>query len=656
MRKCKNFSNIVFLNKTKKNRKLLKNILICKNKKYFCQNNSKFIMETKNPIIEKENIVIKFCGDSGDGIQLTGHQFSETVVLQGNEVVTFPDYPAEIRAPKGTIAGVSGFQLNIGAETVSTPGDTIDVLVAMNPAALKANMSYITEGTTIIVDIDTYTETNLQKIGENGDFFNKKEFEGLQIIKMPMTSLVKEALIELGLDNKTVLMTRNMVALGMAYWLFQQDLSYTIDFLNKKFSKKPELAHANVIAVQTGYNYGDTLQLIRSYRLHKAKTEPGTYRNINGNVATAWGLLAVAAKTGLKAFLGSYPITPASEILQEVEARRDIGAVAFQAEDEIAGIASSIGAAFAGCFAFTSTSGPGLALKSEAMNLAIMAELPLVIVNVQRGGPSTGLPTKTEQSDLLQALWGRNGESPIPVIAASSPANCFHYAYIAGKMALENMTPVLLLTDGFIANSSQKWRIQTTSELPEIKVRMVDANANHYYPYERIEGTMIRQWAIPGMKGFEHRIGGLEHKEIYGGVSYDAKNHQEMVNQRAKKVEDIVNQISNQKVIGKEKGKLLIVGWGGTYGHILTAVKELQKSGKDVSYAHFHYINPLPANTKEIFSNFEKILICELNEGQFYKYLRTEYPQFNYKKFNKTQGFPFTVEEIKNAITKNLEE
>lgn len=613
-------------------------------------------METKNPIIEKENIVIKFCGDSGDGIQLTGHQFSETAVLQGNEVVTFPDYPAEIRAPKGTIAGVSGFQLNIGAETVFTPGDTIDVLVAMNPAALKANMNYITEGTTIIVDIDTYTETNFQKIGENSDFFNKKEFEGLQIIKMPMTSLVKEALIELGLDNKTVLMTRNMVALGMAYWLFQQDISYTIDFLNKKFSKKPELAQANVLALQTGYNYGDTLQFIRSYRLHKAKTEPGTYRNINGNVATAWGLLAVAAKTGLKAFLGSYPITPASEILQEIEARRDIGAIAFQAEDEIAGIASAIGASFAGCFAFTSTSGPGLALKSEAINLAIMAELPLVIVNVQRGGPSTGLPTKTEQSDLLQALWGRNGESPIPVIAASSPANCFHYAYIAGKIALENMTPVILLTDGFTANSSQKWKIQTTKELPEIKVRMVDANANHYYPYERIEGTMIRQWAIPSMKGFEHRIGGLEHKQTYGGVSYDAQNHQEMVNQRAKKVEDIVNQISNQKVLGKEKGKLLVVGWGGTYGHILTAVQEIQKAGKDISYAHFHYINPLPSNTKEIFSNFEKILICELNEGQFYRYLRSEYPQFNYKKFNKTQGFPFIVEEIKNAITKNLEE
>jgi len=613
-------------------------------------------METKNPIIEKENVVIKFCGDSGDGIQLTGHQFSETAVLQGNEVVTFPDYPAEIRAPKGTIAGVSGFQLNIGAETVSTPGDTIDVLVAMNPAALKANFSYITEGTTIIVDIDTFTESNLQKIGENGDFFNKKEFEGLQIIKMPMTSMVKEALVELGLDNKTVLMTRNMVALGLAYWLFQQDISYTIEFLNKKFSKKPELAQANIIALQTGYNYGDTLQFIRSYRLHKAKTEPGTYRNINGNVATAWGLLAVAAKTGLKAFLGSYPITPASEILQEVEARRDIGAVAFQAEDEIAGIASAIGASFAGCFAFTSTSGPGLALKSEAINLAIMAELPLVIVDVQRGGPSTGLPTKTEQSDLLQALWGRNGESPIPVIAASSPANCFHYAYIAGKIALENMTPVLLLTDGFIANSSQKWKIQTIEELPEIQVRMIEQNANHYYPYERIEGTMIRKWAVPGMKGFEHRIGGLEHKEIYGGVSYDPQNHQEMVNQRAKKVENIANQISLQKIIGKEKGKLLVVGWGGTYGHILTAVQEFQKLGKDISYAHFNYINPLPRNTKEIFSNFEKILVCELNEGQFYRYLRSEFPQFNYKKFNKTQGFPFTVEEIKKAITKNLEE
>lgn len=612
-------------------------------------------METNNKaIIEKEHIVVKFCGDSGDGIQLTGQQFSDTAVLQGNEVVTFPDYPAEIRAPKGTIAGVSGFQLNIGSEVVTTPGDTVDVLVALNPAALKANIKYLSPGTTIIVDIDTFTESNLQKIGENQNFLNNPEFESCTIIKFPITSSVKEALVELNLDNKTVLMTRNMAALGLVYWLFNLEPSHTIKFINEKFSKKPEIAQANIKALMVGYNYGETQEISRTYRIFKAKKEPGIYRNINGNQATAWGLLAVAAKTGLKAFLGSYPITPASEILQEIAYRKDIGAIAFQAEDEIAGITSAIGAAFAGAFAFTSTSGPGLALKSEAINLAVMAELPLVIVDVQRGGPSTGLPTKPEQADLLQALWGRNGESPVPIIAASTPADCFHYAYIAGKIALENMTPVILLTDGFIANSSQKWRIPKLDELPEIKIPFVEKDADHYYPYERIPGTMIRKWAIPGQKGFEHRIGGLEHRQIYGGVSYDPVNHEIMVRERAQKIKDIAKKISLQEVIGNKSGKLLVVGWGGTYGHILTAIQELQREGKDVSYTHFRYIYPLPLNTEEIFSKFEKILVCELNEGQFYLYLRSQLPQFNYLKYNKTQAYPFTVKELKEVIIKNL--
>lgn len=614
-------------------------------------------METKNPIVEKSNVVVKFCGDSGDGIQLSGHQFSETAVLQGNEVVTFPDYPAEIRAPKGTIAGVSGFQLNIGNEAVTTPGDMVDVLVALNAAALKANMKYVKDGSIIIVDFDSFTKNNLEKINETEDtIFANEKFEGCQIIKMPMTSLTKEALVELGVDNKTILMTRNMTALGLVYWLFDQDMSHTEEFFKEKFAKKPEVIEANITALRVGYNYGNNLQYIRSYKVHRAKIEPGIYRNINGNTATAWGLLAAAEKAGLQAFLGSYPITPATDILQEIETRRDLGAVAFQAEDEIAGVASAIGAAFAGNFAFTSTSGPGLALKSEAINLAIITELPLVIVDVQRGGPSTGLPTKPEQSDLLQALWGRNGESPIPVIAASSPANCFHYAFMAGKIALENMTPVILLTDGFIANSTQKWRIQSIKDLPEIKTRILAKNAEYYHPYERIENTMIRKWAFPGMKNFEHRIGGLEKKADTGEVSYEANNHQVMTYQREKKVQDIANQISNQKVLGKQDGKLLVVGWGGTNGHILTAVQELEKEGIEVGYAHFHYINPLPKNTEEIFKKYDKILICELNEGQFFKYLRTVYPLFNYHKFNKTQGYPFTVEELKEAIKKNLED
>ena len=613
-------------------------------------------MGTQKPIIEKDHIVVKFSGDSGDGIQLTGHQFSDTSVLMGNEVVTFPDYPAEIRAPKGTVGGVSGFQVNLGEANVNTPGDFVDVLVALNPAALKANYKWLKDGATLIVDIDTFTKKNLEKAGCDSEPFEMDQFQGINIIKAPMTTLVKEALVDSGLDNKTILRTRNMFALGLVYWIFQRDTKYTVDFLNKKFAKKPEIAEANIKAMMAGYNYGANLQIVRSFKINKAKIEPGTYRSINGNTATAWGLLAAAEKAGLQLFLGSYPITPASEILQEISYRKDLGAISFQAEDEIAGISTAIGAAFAGKFACTTTSGPGLALKSEAVNLAIMAELPLVIVDVQRGGPSTGLPTKPEQADLLQALWGRNGESPIPVIAASTPSNCFDFAFIAGKIAVENMTPVMLLTDGFIANGTQPWKIPSMDELPEITTRIMPEGEDHYYPYERIEGTMIRRWAFPGMKGYEHRIGGLEKKAVTGEVSYDPLNHEEMTREREQKVADIQKQIPLQEVDGADSGKLLVVGWGGTYGHILTAVRELREEGKEISFAHFNYINPLPANTAEIFEKFEKILICELNYGQFFKYLRTIYPQFNYLKYNKVQGYPFTIKELKDVITKTLED
>lgn len=614
-------------------------------------------METHEPIIvERDQIVIKFCGDSGDGIQLTGHQFSDTSVLMGNEVVTFPDYPAEIRSPKGTVGGVSGFQINIGEKNIDTPGDFVDVLVALNPAALKANYKWLKDGATLIVDIDTFTEKNLKKAGCVDEPFEQDIFDNVKIIKAPMTTMVKEALVDSGLDNKNILRTRNMFALGLAYWIFQRDVKYTEQAFRKKFAKKPEIAEANIKVINAGYNYGSNLQLVRSYKVNKAKIEPGFYRSINGNTATAWGLLAAAEKANLKLFIGSYPITPATDILQEISAKKNLGAVSFQAEDEIAGVSTAIGASFAGRFACTSTSGPGLALKSEAINLAVIAELPLVIVDVQRGGPSTGLPTKPEQTDLLQALWGRNGESPIPLIAASSPSNCFDFAFEAGKIALENMTPVLLLTDGFIASSTQPWKIPEMKDLPEIKTKFADKNADHYYPYERIEGTMIRKWAVPGMTNFEHRIGGLEKKASTGEVSYDPLNHEEMTYQRETKVSNIADQIPLQKIDGNKKGKLLVVGWGGTYGHIHTAVRELREQGVDVSFTHFNYINPLPKNTEELFSGFDKILICEMNNGQFFKYLRTIYPQFNYLKYNKVQGYPFTINELKEKITKTLED
>jgi 2-oxoglutarate/2-oxoacid ferredoxin oxidoreductase subunit alpha len=612
-------------------------------------------MDTQKPIIEKEHVVIKFSGDSGDGMQLSGHQLSDTSALMGNEVVTFPDYPAEIRAPKGTVGGVSGFQLNIGKSEVNTPGDFVDVLVAMNPAALKANFHWLKGGGTLIADKDTYTEKNLTKVGCDPNPFESDMLDGVQVIAAPITTLTQEALADSGLDRKAILRSRNMTALGIVYWLFHREISHTEEYLREKFGKKPEIAEANIAAMKAGYNYGSNLQFIRSYSVNRAKIHKGTYRNVSGNVATAWGLLAAAEKAKMQLFIGSYPITPATEILQELALRKDLGAISFQAEDEIAGIATSIGAAFAGKFACTTTSGPGLALKSEALNLAIITELPLVVVDVQRGGPSTGLPTKTEQSDLLQALWGRNGDSPIPVIAASSPSNCFRFAYAAGKIAVENMTPVLLLTDGFIANGNKPWLLPNMDDFEEIKPRYAKID-KEYLPYKRIEGTMIREWAFPGMKNGEHRIGGLEKTAVTGGVSYDPKNHEVMTYERIKKVKDIENQIPLQEINGADSGKLLLVGWGGTYGHLLTAINDLREEDIDVSFTHFNYINPLPRNTEELFSKFDKILICEMNDGQFYNYLRMNFPKFNYERYNKIQGFPFTIKELKDVITKNLED
>ncbi len=580
-------------------------------------------METNKPIIEKKHIVIKFAGDSGDGIQMSGTQFSETSALMGNEVVTFPDYPAEIRAPQGTLGGVSGFQINIGEEDIETPGDYVDVLVALNPAALKANRHWLKNGGTLIVDKDTFTDKNIKRAGCEKDPLNEKYLKNNKVVNAPITTLTEKALADVEIDRKAVMRSRNMVALGLTYWIFQRDKAYTEEYLREKFKKKHSIAEANIAALRAGYNYGENLQYIRSFKINRANISPGKYRNMNGNIATAWGLLAAAEKSGLQLFLGSYPITPASEILHEISKRKDLGAITFQAEDEIAGIATAIGASFAGKFACTTTSGPGLALKSEAINLAIMTELPLVIVNVQRGGPSTGLPTKSEQSDLLQALYGRNGDSPIPVIAPSSPANCFRFAFQAGRIALENMTPVILLTDGFIANGNKPWKIISMSDLPEIRPRFAQASDEKYLPYKRIDNTMVREWAVPGMKEKMHRIGGLEKEAVTGAVSYSPTNHEEMTHQRLQKIRDIQEQIPLQKVFGEQTGKLLVVGWGGTKGHLRTAIHELKEEGVEVSYSHFSYINPLPKNTEEVLEGFDKILICEMNDGQFFHYLRS---------------------------------
>ncbi len=612
-------------------------------------------MSKKKAIIEKDHVVIKFSGDSGDGMQLTGTQFSETSALMGNTVSTFPDFPAEIRAPKGTVGGVSGFQLHIGQEEVNTPGDFADILVAMNPAALKANLRWIKNGGTIIVDKNSFTEKNLIKATWDKNPLTSGVLINYNLIQAPITSLTQVACEGLELNKKTVVRSKNMFALGMVYWLFHREMDFTENFIESKFKKKPLIVEANKRVLSAGYNYALNLQLTQSYRVNRAIIKKGTYRNINGNIATAWGLLAAAEKAGLQLFLGSYPITPATEILQEISVRKDLGAISFQAEDEIAGICTSIGAAFAGKFATTSTSGPGLALKSEAIGLAVITELPLVVVNVQRGGPSTGLPTKTEQSDLLQALYGRNGESPVVVVAASTPSNCFRYAYVAGKIALENMTPVILLTDGFLANGSRPWRIPKMSELPEITHHIVPDGTTDYEAYRRTGDTMIRKWAIPGTKGLEHRIGGLEKMAITGTVSYVPENHQVMSDERKQKIEDIKKQIPDQPINGKTEGDLLVVGWGGTFGHLVTAVNELREEGVELSFTHFNYIFPLPANTEEVFSNFKKILVCELNDGQFVKYIRSYFPQFNYVQYNKIQGLPFTVIELKENIKKNLE-
>ncbi|MBS1231368.1 MAG: transporter, partial [Bacteroidetes bacterium] len=523
-------------------------------------------MAKNTKVVSKEEVVIRFSGDSGDGMQLTGTLFSDTAALYGNDLTTFPDYPAEIRAPQGTVGGVSGFQVHLGHSEIETPGDYADVLIAMNPAAIKANTGLVKQGGTIIYDKDNFTEKNLEKAGYSSDPIAEEKLETYNIIAAPITSMVKEALKSYGLDPKSVLRTKNMFALGMVYWLFDRKLKYTEQYFEKKFALKPEIAEANKVALRAGYYYAETIEALTPViKIQPAQIAPGTYRNINGNTATAWGFLAAGEKAGLNIFIGSYPITPATGILEEFAARKDLGVKSFQAEDEIAGICSALGASFAGNLAITSTSGPGLALKSEAIGLAVMAELPIVIVNVQRGGPSTGLPTKTEQADLLQALYGRNGESPVVVLAASTPSDCFNYAYEAARIAIEHMTPVILLTDGYLANGSEPWRIPDMKDLPQITPQFAGKNEIPFHPYKRNCDTLARYWAIPGTAGLEHRIGGLE-KTVKGTVSYLPENHELMVNFRAEKVARVAEKIPDLRVTGEDSGDLLLIGWGGSRG------------------------------------------------------------------------------------------
>lgn len=610
---------------------------------------------TENKVIkELESVVIKFAGDSGDGMQLTGTLFSEASALFGNDLSTFPDYPAEIRAPQNTVAGVSGFQVHIGSEKITTYGDECDVLVAMNPASLKANLKWAKKVTTIITDIDSFDEDSLSKAGYKSNPIEDGVLKDYNLIKAPITTLTRATLKETGIDLKTADKSKNMFALGIIFYLFNRKLEHSFEYFEKKFGKKPELVQMNKLVLQAGYDFADTIEALESYKVEPAQLEKGKYRNITGNIATAWGLMAASENSGLTLFLGSYPITPATDIMVELTQHKSLGVKVFQAEDEIAGICSAIGASYAGALAVTTTSGPGLSLKSEALGLAVMTELPLIIVDVQRGGPSTGLPTKSEQSDLDQALHGRNGEAPLVVMAASTPANCFEYAYMAAKIAIEHMTPVMLLTEGFLGNGSQLFRIPQMKDLPVIVPPKAKDNDPEYKPYKRDPETLARLWAVPGQEGLRHRIGGLEKENITGVVTTDGPNHELMVKLRAEKIERVANKLPKIEVKGCDEGDLLLVGWGSTEGAINQAMNQALKNGKKVGHIQFNYIKPLPVNTAEVLNKFKKIMVCELNMGQFAAYLKSIYPQHEWLQYNKVQGLPFTIKEISEQIKKVL--
>ena len=613
----------------------------------------------KANVIESESMVVRFSGDSGDGMQLTGMQFTDTAAMLGNDLSTFPDYPSEIRAPIGTIAGVSGFQVNFGSKEIYTPGDTYDVLVAMNAAALKVDLPRLKQGGVIIANSAGFDKKNLGLANYPADV-NPLEDDSLDnyiVHKMDITKLTKNCLADSGLGNKEVERSKNMFVLGLLFWMFDKSMDSTIKFITEKFAKKPDIANANIKTLNAGWDYGENTEIFNTrFKVNAAKLPTGIYRNITGNHATAIGLIAAAEKSGLPLFLGSYPITPATDILHELSKYKSNGVKTFQAEDEIAGVCSAIGASYTGNLAITTTSGPGMALKTEAIGLATILEIPLVIINVQRGGPSTGLPTKTEQADLLMAMYGRHGESSIPVIAASSPSDCFNAAYEACRIAVEHMTPVVLLTDGYIANGSEPWRFPSEDKLKPITVKFLDkpnGAEGTLLPYKRDE-KLVRPWIKPGTKGLEHRIGGLEKQDETGNVSYDALNHEKMVNLRAAKIEKIADYIPLAKAdTGKDKAKLLVLGWGSTYGSIKTAVRECIAEGCDVAHVHLHNINPFPKNLGEVLASYDKILIPEMNRGQLLQLIRAKYlvPAIG---LPKVQGMPFTTTELKAKIKELL--
>ena len=605
---------------------------------------------------ELDEVVVRFSGDSGDGMQLAGNIFSSVSATVGNDICTFPDYPADIRAPQGSLTGVSGFQVHVGADQVFTPGDLCDVLVAMNPAALKTQYKFAKKTACIIIDTDSFKKTDLDKAKFTTD--NPIEELGIQqdVVAAPITQMVKDCLADTGMDNKAMLKCRNMFAVGLVCWLFNRNLNAAEKFLREKFAKKPDVAEANIKVLHAGYDYGhNTLSSVNStYRIESHAKKPGRYMDISGNKATAYGLIAAAEKAGLRLFLGSYPITPATDVLHELSKHKSLGVTTMQCEDEISGCASAVGAAFAGALAATSTSGPGICLKSEAMNLAVMTELPLVVLDVQRGGPSTGLPTKSEQTDLLQVLFGRNGESPMPVIAATSPTNCFDAAYNAAKIALEHMTPVVLLTDAFVANGSAAWRLPNIDEYPAIRPPYVTPEMKEgYAPYHRNPETGARYWALPGQEGFTHILGGLEKDSDTGAISNDPENHDKMCRLRAEKVARIP--VPDLQVLGRaDDADLLIVGFGGTYGHLYTAMEEMLKAGHKVALAHFSYINPLPKNTAEVLHRYKKVVVAEQNLGQLAGYLRMKVDNFVPYQFNQVKGQPFVVTELVEAFEEIL--
>ncbi len=598
-----------------------------------------------------EQVVIRFSGDSGDGMQLTGTQFSNTSAQMGNDLATFPDFPAEIRAPQGTVAGVSGFQVHFGSIKINTPGDEPDVLVAMNPAALKANIDDLKVGGTLIVNEDAFNDLGFKKAGYGED--PTGSLTDYNLIKAKITSQTKEALSELELDGKSKTRCKNFYALGMTYYMFSRDLEATIEWIKEKFQSNELLQQANIAALKAGFNYADTIHAqANAVSVSPAKIEKGTYRQISGNTALAWGFIYAAQNAGLDLFLGSYPITPASDILHELSKHKNFGVKTFQAEDEIAAICSSIGASYAGALGMTTSSGPGIALKSEALNLAIMLEIPLVVVDVQRGGPSTGLPTKTEQSDLNMALHGRNGDSPVIVVAAKSPSDCFKMAFEAARISLEHMTPVILLSDGYIANGSTPWRIpDLEKEYPKIQCNFVEDKdlEGGYLPYKRNEEKLSRKWAIPGMEGFMHRLGGLEKENETGNVSYDSNNHELMTKIREEKVAKVANFIPEQNIEGDADSKTLVVSWGGTYGSVHQAVSNLNNEGKKTAHIHIQYLNPLPKNLKTILNQYEKVVVCELNRGQLKDHLNAKF-SLNLAGYNKVQGKPFKVRELTQVI------